>query len=62
MRLLRRIADEHATAILVVTHDTRMIGAVDRVIHLRDGQVVQETEERAARQRQTASNAVQQSR
>ncbi len=40
MRVLRKIADEHGTAILVVTHDTRMIGEMDRIIHIQDGQVV----------------------
>ena len=40
MRVLRKIADEHGTAILVVTHDTRMIGEMDRIIHLQDGKVV----------------------
>ena len=40
MRVLRKIADEHGTAILVVTHDTRMIGEMDRIIRLQDGKVV----------------------
>ena len=40
MRALRKIADEHGTAILVVTHDTRMIGEMDGIIHLQDGKVV----------------------
>lgn len=39
MRLLRQLADEQGTATLVVTHDTRMIGEVDRVIRLVDGAV-----------------------
>ncbi len=39
MRLLRKLSDEHGTAILVVTHDTRMIGEVDRVVRLMDGQI-----------------------
>ncbi|MBI4381846.1 MAG: ABC transporter ATP-binding protein [candidate division NC10 bacterium] len=41
MRLLRRVANERGTAILVVTHDTRMIGEVDHVIRLGDGRVVE---------------------
>ena len=40
MRVLRKIADEQGTAILVVTHDTRMIGEMDRIIHIQDGKVV----------------------
>lgn len=39
MRLLRRLADEHGTAVLVVTHDTRMLGEVTGVIRLEDGAV-----------------------
>ena len=42
MRLLRKLSTEHGTAVLVVTHDTRMIGEVDRVIRLVDGQVADE--------------------
>jgi putative ABC transport system ATP-binding protein len=49
MRLLRQITNEHGTATLVVTHDTRMISEVDQVIHLQDGQVVDRPEEASAR-------------
>jgi putative ABC transport system ATP-binding protein len=44
MRVLRKIANEHGTAILVVTHDTRMIGEVDRIINIQDGKVVHQPE------------------
>ena len=40
MRVLRKIANEQGTAILVVTHDSRMIGEMDRIINLQDGKVV----------------------
>jgi putative ABC transport system ATP-binding protein len=40
MRLLRKVSTETGTAILVVTHDERMIGEVDRVLQLVDGAVV----------------------
>ena len=40
MRLLRKLSREQGTAILVVTHDERMIGEVDRVLQLVDGRVV----------------------
>lgn len=40
MRLLRQLSTEQGTAILVVTHDERMIGEVDRVLQLVDGAVV----------------------
>lgn len=42
MRLLRKVSTEQGTAVLVVTHDTRMISEVDRVIHLMDGRLVGE--------------------
>ena len=39
MKVLRKIADEQGTAILVVTHDTRMFGETDRVIYILDGKI-----------------------
>ena len=39
MRMLRKVSTDHGTAILVVTHDERMIGEVDRVLQLVDGVV-----------------------
>ena len=48
MRVLRKIADEQGTAILVVTHDTRMIGEMDRIIHLQDGKIVDQPAEALA--------------
>lgn len=44
MRLLRKVSKEQGTAILVVTHDTRMISEVDRVIHLMDGRMVEDSD------------------
>ncbi len=40
MRLLRRISRENGTAVLVVTHDHRLIGEVDQVIEMEDGRIV----------------------
>jgi len=40
MRFLRKLSTEQGTAVLVVTHDERMIGEVDRVLQLVDGRVV----------------------
>ncbi|MHB8970680.1 MAG: ABC transporter ATP-binding protein [Pirellulaceae bacterium] len=40
MRVLRKIGVEQGTAILVVTHDTRMFGKTDRVIYLLDGKIM----------------------
>lgn len=42
MRLLRKVSKEQGTAILVVTHDTRIIGEVDGVIRLMDGRMVEQ--------------------
>ncbi|HVB55979.1 MAG TPA: ABC transporter ATP-binding protein [Candidatus Acidoferrales bacterium] len=44
MRLLRKVSKEQGTAILVVTHDTRMISEVDGVIHLMDGRMVEDSD------------------
>ena len=41
MQLLRQISRENGTAVLVVTHDHRLIGEVDRVIDLVDGRIVE---------------------
>ena len=41
MRLLRKLSTDRQTAILVVTHDTRMVTEVDSVIHVLDGQIVE---------------------
>jgi putative ABC transport system ATP-binding protein len=50
MRLLRRLSREQGKAVLVVTHDTRMIGEVDRVVRMTDGRIVgsPDTSERPA--------------
>jgi putative ABC transport system ATP-binding protein len=40
MHMLRKVSTDQGTAILVVTHDERMIGEVDRVLQLVDGSVV----------------------
>jgi putative ABC transport system ATP-binding protein len=42
MRLLRRVSRENGTSVLVVTHDHRLIGEVDRVIEMMDGRIVDE--------------------
>ena len=53
MRLLRKVSTEKGTAILVVTHDERMIGEVDRVLQLVDGRVV--SDERQSKAQSAAS-------
>ncbi len=39
MELLKRIAKENQAAVIVVTHDVRMVEGFDRVYHLKDGQL-----------------------
>jgi len=42
--LLRQIADEWARTVLMVTHDPRIAAHADRIVFLKDGQVVDETD------------------
>src|SRR5207249_4143638 len=51
MRSLCQITNEQGTATVAVTHDIRMIGEVDQVIHLQDGQVMDRLPEPSARLR-----------
>lgn len=48
MDLLRRVAREHAAAVLVVTHDDKIFGRFDRLVNLRDGRIEGETRPRDA--------------
>jgi len=41
--LLRQVSCDHGTAVLVVTHDHRLIGEVDRVIEMMDGRIATAT-------------------
>ncbi len=41
VELLRQIAREHGTAVLVVSHDPRLIPFADRALHLEDGRMVE---------------------
>jgi putative ABC transport system ATP-binding protein len=40
MDLLRRLGREHGAAVVVVTHDERMLAGFDRVYHMTDGAIV----------------------
>ena len=42
MGLLRKLVDARGVAVIVATHDPRLIGMAHRVIELRDGAVVGE--------------------
>jgi putative ABC transport system ATP-binding protein len=44
MKLLRKIAKENQSAVIVVTHDERMIAGFDHVYHLKDGCLERETD------------------
>ena len=46
IELLRRLAHEHGRAVVMVTHDPRVLSYGDRIIHLEDGRI--ESEERGA--------------
>jgi putative ABC transport system ATP-binding protein len=39
MELLRRLGRERRAAVIVVTHDERMIEGFDRVYHMIDGRI-----------------------
>ncbi len=40
VELLRRLADERGTTTLLVTHDSRILDAADRIVRLEDGRLV----------------------
>ena len=42
MELLKKIAKENRSAVIVVTHDVRMIEGFDCVYHLKDGRIIDE--------------------
>jgi putative ABC transport system ATP-binding protein len=42
MKLLHRAAKEHGAAVICVTHDIRLEVYADRVIHLEDGQILEQ--------------------
>lgn len=42
IELLRRLAHTHGRAVVMVTHDPRVLSYGDRIIHLEDGRIVRE--------------------
>jgi putative ABC transport system ATP-binding protein len=42
IELLRRLAHQHARAVVMVTHDPRVLSYGDRILHLEDGRLVHE--------------------
>ncbi len=45
MRILNRMAKQHQTAIIVVTHDEKILPTFKRIYHIRDGQTYEEAGE-----------------
>jgi putative ABC transport system ATP-binding protein len=43
IRLLRRAATEHGAAVICVTHDPRLEAYADRVIHIEDGRILDDS-------------------
>jgi putative ABC transport system ATP-binding protein len=43
IKLLHQAAKERGTAVVVVTHDTRLVSFADRVIHMEDGNIQNDT-------------------
>ena len=62
MELLRTLAHERGRAVVIVTHDNRMLGYADRIVHLEDGRIVEPAGRRRAilswRQRGVAYEAL----
>ena len=50
MRILNRMASEYQTAIIVVTHDEKIIPTFKRIYHIRDGRTTEEAGEGRALQ------------
>ncbi|MFZ5473860.1 MAG: ABC transporter ATP-binding protein, partial [Pseudomonadota bacterium] len=45
IRILNRIAEQYGTAIIVVTHDEKIIPTFRRIYHIRDGRTYEEAGE-----------------
>ena len=45
MRILNRMAAQHRTAIIVVTHDEKILPTFKRIYHIRDGRTIEEAGE-----------------
>jgi putative ABC transport system ATP-binding protein len=47
MTILASIARNHGRAVLVVTHDTRLLEFADRILYIEDGALTHEEQRRA---------------
>jgi len=55
MQMLRDLAHERQRAVVIVTHDPRVLELADRIIYMEDGKIVNDTVEIAASRAQSAS-------
>jgi putative ABC transport system ATP-binding protein len=56
MEILASIANEPGRAVLVVTHDTRLLPFADRIHNIEDGRIVRETHQAALKSELRAAN------
>ena len=54
IELLQRLAREHGRAVVMVTHDPRVLSFGDRIIHLEDGRIVKEERNPSSRNGETS--------
>jgi putative ABC transport system ATP-binding protein len=54
MELLKRLAAERGRAVVIVTHDSRMLGYADRTVHIEDGRLVRDEVAAASGPREVA--------
>jgi putative ABC transport system ATP-binding protein len=52
IELLQKLAHGHGRAVMMVTHDPRVLGFGDRIIHLEDGRIVRQEKDVTEEQRQ----------
>jgi putative ABC transport system ATP-binding protein len=55
MRILNRMAAQYRTAIIVVTHDEKIIPTFKRIYHIRDGRTIEEVGEGRSLEREPAA-------
>lgn len=48
MALLRSLASEHGRAVVIVTHDNRIIEYADRILRIEDGRIVERSDRRGS--------------
>jgi len=47
MEMMRELADKHGRGVVVVTHDSRVLEYGDRIVHMEDGRIVENSGEAA---------------